>query len=96
MVTKLTVRLPDEVAQRLRKKSEHEGTSLNEAIVRAVCRELGGEAPDEWWRVLGDLVERPPAGRFDLEELRRFHAQLPPSSRSIDEDLEWIRQDRNL
>jgi hypothetical protein len=96
MVTKLTLRLPDDIAARLRAKTAQEGTSLNDAVVRAVRRDLGDEPEDEWWRTLGDLLERPPLAKFDPEALKRLHAKLPPSTRSIDEDLEWIRQDRNL
>jgi hypothetical protein len=96
MVTKLTLRLPDDVAARLRAKTAKEGTSLNDAVVRAVRRDLGDEPEDEWWRTLGDLLERPPLAKFDPEALKRFHALLPKTDTSIDDTLNWLRQDRDL
>jgi len=100
MVTKMTLRLPDYLAKRLREDSEECGRSLNDAAIYAIARGL--EAPksvdedDRWWLTLGDLLERPPTEKFDLEALRRFHATLPPTDTSIDDTLDWIRQDRDV
>ena len=109
MATKLTLRLPERVAARLREQSRAEGRSINETAVRALLRGLEDEAPnarmgdtdtgmgdkasDAGWRVLGDLVEVPPTRRYDPDEMRRLHAELKPGTGSIDEDLDWIRGD---
>jgi len=94
MVTKMTVRLPDRVAGRLRDRSDADGLSINETLVRVLERGLDEPSrEDEWWRALGDLIEKPPLGRYDPAAMRRFHATLTPSSTSILEDLDWVRGD---
>ena len=99
MASKITVRLPDHVAVRLRRRSDAAGLSLNETLVRALERGLdqpapAGEEDDEWWRELGDLVERPPLGRHDPAEVKRLTKGLRPGRGSILEDLEWTRGER--
>ena len=97
MVTKVTLRLPDRVVKQLRQRSNANGHSLNEVAIRALERGLQQpDDDDEWWRALGDLVERPPIGKFDPEAMRRFHATLPKTDTSIDDTLNWLRQDRDL
>ena len=94
MVTKLTLRLPEPVALRLREQSRAAGLSINETAVRALLRGLGDEAPDADWRMLGDLVEVPPTRRYDPEEIDRLRGTLSPGARGIVEELDWVRGDR--
>ncbi|HEV2126664.1 MAG TPA: Arc family DNA-binding protein [Chloroflexota bacterium] len=102
MATKLTVRLPDRVVEKLRARSEADGLSLNETVVRTL--EHGLEHPstqpeEEWWRALGDLVARPPLQPFDPESLHRLHQlwQQHPigreRARGVMDALEWVRSD---
>jgi hypothetical protein len=95
MVAKMTIRLPERVAAQLRERSNANGLSLNETTVRAIERGLGqGDAPDEeWWRGLGDLVERPPLKKYDPDEFDRLRRGLSPGPGSILDDLDWIRGD---
>lgn len=93
MTTKLTLRLPQALAEQLRAASQAEGRSLNETAVRLLMRALGEAEPDEWWRELGDLVEVPPRRRYDPEAMRRFHATPVglETARGIMEELDWSR-----
>jgi hypothetical protein len=97
MATKITLRLPERLVERLREWSQTEGVSVNEAAVRALRRGLGdGDAqPDADWRVLGDLVEVPPAARLDVEELRALRQRLALSgAQGMMDELEWVRGGR--
>ena len=96
-MTKLTVRLPERVAARLRERSETEGLSLNETLVRAVERGLDqppANEDDEWWRELGDLIERPPLKKHDPARLDRMLNGIDKGKGSILDDLDWTRGDR--
>jgi hypothetical protein len=92
MATKMTVRLPERVVERLRERSQADGVSINEAAVRALESGLGEEAPDADWRVLGDLVEVPPRRRLDVEELRALRQRLRlAGAQAMMDELDWIR-----
>jgi hypothetical protein len=96
VVTKLTVRIPERVAARLRERSTADGHSLNETLVRALERGLDQPAgeDDEWWRDLGDLIERPVEQRVDPEEIDRLTRGLHHGRGSILDDLDWTRGER--
>ena len=71
MATKMTLRLPDQVAKDLKALSASEGRSFNETAVRALQRGLGNTPDEEWWRAFGDLVAVPPTRKgFDLAAMR--------------------------
>ena len=98
-MTKLTVRLPERVATQLRERSEADGLSLNETLVRALERGLGRASPDEadedeWWRGLGDFIQRPPLKKHDPARLDQLREGLDPGKGSIMDDLDWTRSDR--
>ncbi len=99
MATKLTVRLPERVVEKLRARSEADGLSLNETVVRALEHGLdhpSSESEGEWWRSLGDLVARPPLQPFDPERLRWQQQQQPiglDDARGVMEELDWVRDD---
>lgn len=102
MATKLTVRLPEHVVKKLRARSEADGLSLNETVVRALEHGLeysASESDEEWWRSLGDLVVRPPLQSFDPEsfhrlgQLRQQHTIDSHDARGVMEALDWVRGD---
>jgi plasmid stability protein len=48
--------IPAAVDRALRQRAEQEGTSLNEAALRALARGVGAEAEPVRWRDLSDLA----------------------------------------
>jgi hypothetical protein len=94
MLAKATIRLPGPLLDRLRLKSREEGRSLNETVVHALERGLGGVVTDEGWLALGSVLEELPTRRYDAGELRRRWDRLGPGARGLHEDLDWVRGER--
>ena len=92
MNVKTTLRIPEAIMELLHERSRREGRSVNEVAVRALLRGLGEPLHGEGWRVLGPLVEGPPAQACDPEELRGLRSRLGPGSRALEKELDWLRQ----
>ena len=90
MGTAVTLEIPESILERLLKRSEAEGRSLDETAVEVLVAGLG-ELPDEGWRALGSMVAVPPSRRYNPERIRQLRAGLGRAAREVLEELDWVR-----
>lgn len=94
-MAKTTIRLPENLLEKLRERSREEGRSLNTVAVETLWRGLGLEAaPDDVVAILGDIVVRPATKTFDADALEQSLARSRREARDLPEALEWMRDDR--
>ena len=100
-MVKLTVRLPDDVVERLRDRSRSARQSVNKVLLETLWRGLGEELPEnEGWRSFGELVERPASQRFDAKQWRALVRKAGSAERRRElsagllEALDQTREDR--
>lgn len=87
---KTTLRVPDEILDELRLRSQKEGRSLNATAVDALRRGLGRTQPaTSASDVLGSFVDQPASTDFDYEALMRRLDGIDTSG--LEEALEWTR-----
>ena len=87
---KVTLRVPEDLMDRLREKSRVEGRSLNDAAVAALASGLGA-ARDDGWRSLGSLVSVPPERAYDPAEFAKLRAATGACLSGFMEALDWVR-----
>lgn len=90
MSTAVTLENPESILERLLKRSEAEGRSLDETAAEVLVAGLG-ELPDEGWRALGSMVAVPPSRRYNQERIRQLRAGLNVATRGMMEELDWVR-----
>jgi hypothetical protein len=94
-MAKTTLRLPENLLDKLRERSREEGRSLNTVAVETLWRGLGREAaPGDAVAFLGDIVVRPATNDFDPEALERRLDRTRREARDLTGALEWTRGDR--
>ena len=93
-MAKTTLRLPENLLEKLRERSREEGRSLNTVTVETLWRGLGQGAPDDVVVILGDIVVRPATEKFDPEALEHRLAGMGREARDLTEALDWTREDR--
>jgi hypothetical protein len=93
---KATFRLPDALAEELRKRSEEEGRSINATAVDALWRGLGREREDDDVdRIFGTWIVKRATPTYDAEAVRRKVALLGDAARGLDEALEGTREEQS-
>jgi len=91
-IMKATFRLPDALADELRRRSEDEGRSINATAVDALWRGLGHEhVDDEIGRVFGSWIVKRATDVYDADAARKEAKALGESARGLMEALEWSR-----
>jgi hypothetical protein len=89
---KATFRLPDELMQELRRRSQEDGRSLNETAIEALWLGLGREwESGDPAEALGSFVAQRATAPYDPDALRRALTPLPNSARELDKALDWTR-----
>jgi plasmid stability protein len=92
---KTTFRLPDELMQALRRRSDEEGRSVNETAIAVLWRGLGHEQPNgDVAQVLGSFVAQRARLSYEPGALRAALEPLGESARHLDEALDWTRSER--
>ena len=92
---KATFRLPDELLQELRRRSQEEGRSLNETTIDVLWRGLGRDRLSrDPARALGSFVAKRTTASYEPVAVHEAVAPLGDSVRGLDEALDWTRQER--